>query len=270
MAKTATFAKKAKTPSETATQKKEKRTPPPGVRRSSRLLRQPQFEVPEPTDKSTGKNPAKGAEQGKKRKVSNKGFQQRSSKKATGAGITANIPKKKPGQWQTVSLPQELLSAMVEAGGAVRQMGDEVFAFIEVSAGSLAHQVYIDAMVTTVSDPGVQAIFAPPAPFGGVVPQPALWGPLTLEANSIITAYQNLLAIAFAGNAVPPAALLMAPPALPIIYNTAQIACRKLIERIQTPGAVFPTINQLGVGTYICTVQHIHANCLISIAVTRA
>lgn len=167
----------------------------------------------------------------------------------------------------TNCIDKTTIKAIIEAGAKLTTIkeGKSVFSVLEFDAGTPAHQEYVKAVAD--QDPTVWAIWGPGA--RGVIPPAAQQGPILLEANSIADAYQHLLAAAFVGGAVPPVAMLAALPAAFPVYRHAQLACTKVVERIQQPGAGFPMINGLGGGTFICHLHLQHANCAAVIAIYK-
>lgn len=138
---------------------------------------------------------------------------------------------------------------------------------IAVKAGDSGHQFYQQVCDRNADlDPAIQPAYMPA---GGVIPPIATWPAVMMEVWSIIMAYQPLLPPAFAFGAVPIVPALAVVPRLAPVFLSSQIAARSLVERIQNPGVGFPAINGLGAGTYVCTIQYMHANCIINVQVDK-
>jgi hypothetical protein len=129
-------------------------------------------------------------------------------------------------------------------------------------SGSAAHEVFAFDLDCNV-DPFVNASMLGMA---GVVPPPASWVPIQLEAVSIVTAYAALTANAFVpGAPLPAVPLLLAFPANQPAFSHAQIAAHKILERIQAPGAGFPAINGVGAGTFLCSLTLTFSNAIVQV-----
>ena len=113
-------------------------------------------------------------------------------------------------------------------------------------------------------DPAVLAIFAPPAAIQGTLllyPAAQIL-PIMVEANSIISHYAPLRRRDFAGGIVPvipgPIAGFMGLP--PTIVHHVVISLTMIHRAIKHPPALYPALNALGAGSYICTLAVTWAN----------
>jgi hypothetical protein len=169
--------------------------------------------------------------------------------------------------------PKKLLREMAEGGARVEKVEGEPLHAVYMNQTDEAYAVY-QAWVDTQDDPLVDAACAPPAALVGTVlaPVPALYGPIQIEANSIIQHMAPLNRDAFVGplgGLVAPLAGPMAAPAIHVQVHHSRMSLAALLREIQHPSALYPTITGLGLGSYICTLRETWANGVVSVALFR-
>lgn len=165
-------------------------------------------------------------------------------------------------------VPSSVIDEMKACGAdfsAAQFMGRDI---IKCNSGDDAILVSLNWIDGITDDSDVQAIWAPT---GGVIPPAAQIGGLLTEANWVIHHCSTLRMNGFAGGAVP----VIGGPGigfvpLPIAVQHASVAGNYLINLLQNPPVAYPDINQLGIGTYICTVQYIWSELVVMIQLTKA
>ncbi|KAL7692524.1 hypothetical protein Plhal304r1_c006g0024301 [Plasmopara halstedii] len=178
-------------------------------------------------------------------------------------------------------LSKVIIDGMRQRGCEYAQYGSrrEPLHGITMTLGDDAHLFYKSSCLSengnndsppSLTDPLIHIV--PPNPGDGVVPQPIDLGPIILEAQSILIAYQNLLTPAFAIGLPPP--MLPGPggifPSLGLFYHHSTIAAHAIGERISHPGpGVCPTINAQPNGTILCALHIGYANAMVAINIPR-
>jgi hypothetical protein len=164
-------------------------------------------------------------------------------------------------------IPKAVVDRMKAAGvdfTAAQYQGRDI---LKCGVGDDAARIYLEWIDTVSDDPDVFAIFAPT---GGVVPPPAQGFPLTHEANSIISHASVYQMADFAGGnipAIPPPIAGFIP--VPIAVHHASVAGTYLITALQNPPPPYQAINNLGTGTYICTLVYQCSGVAVFFQVTK-
>jgi len=90
-----------------------------------------------------------------------------------------------------------------------------------------------------------------------------------LEANALIRFYAPLRLTDFAGGAAPVIPQAAAGNMFTSVHH-ASFSLSKIFEAIRAPPAAgYPALAGLPVGSYICSVQHIWSNALVTVALTK-
>jgi hypothetical protein len=189
------------------------------------------------------------------------------------ATLPAELPNRSREMAPSASLDKKLINSLKNQGAAVENHGTrkEPYYTIEMKLHDQAHNLFVAHCIPdgqenpdAKDDHVVQLVL--PNPGVGVVPRMAQQAFILAEAGSIVTAYQNLLAAAFAPVAPVPAlgpAIVLPPRGLP--YHHATIAAHKFVERISNPGPACPNIDQQPAGTILCTVLYLYAMVAINV-----
>ena len=165
-----------------------------------------------------------------------------------------------------------ILKKMEAAGGNLREAKFCGRAHIGCTVGDAAACIYLDWIKDDIhKDPDVQSNWIPT---GGVLPTAAPIGPLLMEANWIIhhcSGFRNDVHY-FVGGTVPaigPPIIGVNPPVVPVPVHDASVAGNFLIEALQNPPLAYVTINSLGTGTFICTLQYTWSNVVVHLQVFK-
>jgi len=92
---------------------------------------------------------------------------------------------------------------------------------------------------------------------------------IMLEANALIRFYAPLRPADFAGGAAPVIPHVVAGNMFTPVHH-ASFSLPKIFEAMRAPPAVsFPALAGLPLGSYICSVQHIWSNALVTVALIK-
>lgn len=166
----------------------------------------------------------------------------------------------------TASLPDELLEKLESAGANIDRRGKELEGLpilITCRADDPASALYHTWCSEMDGDPHLTVFWGAAR---GVVPPLNQVGPILLEASSLVAHVSTLKMSDFGGQNAPLPPVphpLQALPHMPIHYHHASIAAQVLVSYLQSPPATYPVINNLGSGTYICTLHSNWSNATV-------
>jgi hypothetical protein len=166
---------------------------------------------------------------------------------------------------------EEIIRRMEKKGADVSCLEEEQLFRVICSYGDAAWKELEDWAddLPDNTDPLLIAQFAPPPNIAATAlcPPAAQGLPLQNECNAILGHLSPLMmANSEGGN---PVIGGVVAPVLPVQFHHCQVAMSKVFEFIQQPQAQFPTLNALDSKSYICTIFHIWANVVFSVAVFK-
>lgn len=161
------------------------------------------------------------------------------------------------------TIPESVIAEMIMAGCTQEEVSGESPS-LRTRVGSPAWKVYADwASELGEVDPAMLPFWDPP-------PQnpPAQAGLILSEVASVIThcAHMNMQSFAMGPPGIP---LPLAAPQLPIFVHHARVAVTGIVERIQNPPRNYPTLSNLGSGSYICDIEYRWTRATVVVAIYK-
>lgn len=157
-----------------------------------------------------------------------------------------------------VRMPRRVISEMVSAGCLREKVPGEALIYLRTEVGSAAWAIFVDwASTLGEVDPPILPFWSPSAQIVGtaLAPALALVGPILTEVASIMShcAPMNMAAFTMGPPIIP--GPLCKPP-LPVPIHHANVAVTGVMQQIQNPPPNYPTLANLGAGSYICHLDY--------------